>query len=66
MLSCTDIKPKVMFYCKEDQGQIDTLQHLLEDEQLQAIRERLEKANMRKGFNCLFYGTPGTGKTETA
>jgi hypothetical protein len=66
ILSCTDIKPKVMFYCKEDQGQIDTLQHLLEDEQLQAIRERLEKANMRKGFNCLFYGTPGTGKTETA
>ena len=66
ILSCTDIKPKVMFYCKEDQGQIDTLQHLLEDEQLQAIRERLEKANLRKGFNCLFYGTPGTGKTETA
>ena len=66
ILSCTDIKPKVMFYCKEDQGQINTLQHLLEDEQLQAIRERLEKANMRKGFNCLFYGTPGTGKTETA
>ena len=66
MLSCTDIKPKTMFYCKEDQGQIDTLQHLLEDEQLQAIRERLEKANLRKGFNCLFYGTPGTGKTETA
>ncbi len=66
MLSCTDITPKVMFYCKEDQGQIDTLHHLLEDEQLQAIRERLEKANLRKGFNCLFYGTPGTGKTETA
>ena len=66
MLSCTDIKPKAMFYCAEDQGQIDTLQHLLEDEQMQAIRERLEKANMRKGFNCLFYGAPGTGKTETA
>lgn len=38
---------------------------LLNDEQLQAIRERLEKANLRKGFNCLFYGGPGTGKTET-
>lgn len=66
MLSCNDIKPKSLFYSAEDQSQIDTLQHLLEDEQLQAIRERLEKANMRKGFNCLFYGTPGTGKTETA
>ncbi|MCR5659388.1 MAG: ATP-binding protein [Bacteroidales bacterium] len=66
ILSCNDIKPKALFYSAEDQGQIDTLQHLLEDEQLQAIRERLEKANLRKGFNCLFYGGPGTGKTETA
>ena len=66
ILRCNDIKPKSLFYCAEDQGQINTLQHLLEDEQLQAIRERLEKANLRKGFNCLFYGSPGTGKTETA
>ena len=66
MLRSIDIKPKALFYSAEDQGQIDTLQHLLEDEQLQAIRERLEKANLRKGFNCLFYGAPGTGKTETA
>ena len=66
ILHCNDIKPKSLFYCAEDQGQINTLQHLLEDEQLQAIRERLEKANLRKGFNCLFYGGPGTGKTETA
>ena len=66
ILSCNDIKPKALFYSAEDQGQIDTLHHLLEDEQLQAIRERLEKANLRKGFNCLFYGAPGTGKTETA
>lgn len=66
ILHCNDIKPKALFYSAEDQGQINTLQHLLEDEQLQAIRERLEKANLRKGFNCLFYGGPGTGKTETA
>ncbi len=66
VISCNDIKPKSLYYSAEDQGQIETLQHLLEDEQLQAIRERLEKANLRKGFNCLFYGTPGTGKTETA
>ena len=66
MLHCNDIKPKALFYSAEDQGQINTLQHLLEDEQLQSIRDRLEKANLRKGFNCLFYGGPGTGKTETA
>ena len=66
IVKCSDIQPKKLFYSSEDKGQIDTLQHLLEDDQLQAIRERLEKANLRKGFNCLFYGAPGTGKTETA
>ena len=60
------IKPKTLYYCAEDQGQIDTLKGLLEDKQLKAIRKRLEAANLRKGFNCLFYGLPGTGKTETA
>ena len=61
-----DIKPKPMYYCDEDEGQINTLFGLLEDKQLKTIRKRLEKANLRKGFNCLFYGAPGTGKTETA
>lgn len=60
------IKPKPLFYCAEDQEQIDTLQGLLGEKQLKAIRKRLEAANLRKGFNCLFYGLPGTGKTETA
>ena len=66
LIHSNDVKPKALFYCAEDQGQIDTLKGLLEDKQLKAIRKRLESANMRKGFNCLFYGLPGTGKTETA
>ena len=65
LIRCRTIQPKTLFYSAEDQGQIDTLKGLLEDKQLKAIRERLEAANMRKGFNCLFYGLPGTGKTET-
>lgn len=66
LISSKAIKPKSMFYSAEDQRQIDTLQGLLCDKQLKAIRKRLGAANMRKGFNCLFYGLPGTGKTETA
>ena len=30
ILHCNDINPKSLFYCAEDQGQIDTLQHLLD------------------------------------
>ena len=29
------------------------------------IQKRLRDANMRPGVACLFYGAPGTGKTET-
>ncbi len=65
IIHCKSIMPKPLFYSMEDQEQIDTLKGLLEDKQLKAIRKRLEEANMRKGFNCLFYGLPGTGKTET-
>ena len=65
LIRSKSIQPKTLFYCAEDQGQIDTLKNLLEDKQLKSIRKRLEAVNMRKGFNCLFYGLPGTGKTET-
>ena len=29
------------------------------------MTDRLSENGMRKGFACLFYGSPGTGKTET-
>ena len=66
LIQSSEIKEKQMFYSSEDQHQIDTLCRLLDDKQLRAIRKRLQQANLRKGFNCLFYGNPGTGKTETA
>ena len=39
---------------------------LLQPEQFEAIQHRLAESGMRKGFACLFFGAPGTGKTETA
>jgi len=60
------ISKKELFYTPEDNKQISSLSSLLTEEKIVAIRERLDKAGMRKGFCCLFYGAPGTGKTETA
>lgn len=59
------IKAKEMYYNATEQEQIDRLSHLLEQKNFEDVQSRLEKEGMRKGFACLFYGAPGTGKTET-
>ena len=59
------IKEKAMFYNAEEQQQIERLTSLLSQENLPTIQQRLEEQGLRKGFACLFYGAPGTGKTET-
>ena len=37
----------------------------MDEEHFQRIKNRLKETNFRSGFACLFYGAPGTGKTET-
>ena len=59
------IKAKDMFYNADDQEQIERLTSLLSQEHFSGVQERLVSEGMRKGFACLFYGAPGTGKTET-
>ena len=63
--SHTTIKEKSLFFNMTEQEQIQRLASLLSTENLPAIQQRLEEQGMRKGFACLFYGAPGTGKTET-
>lgn len=59
------IKEKPLFYNHSEQQQIQRLTSLLSQQNLPSIQQRLEEQGMRKGFACLFYGAPGTGKTET-
>lgn len=56
---------KKMYYPPHIQAQIDRLGDLLRPEQFKQVTERLKENGMRKGFACLFYGSPGTGKSET-
>lgn len=60
-----DIKEKPLFFNESEQQQIQRLSSLLSTDNLPSIQQRLEEQGMRKGFACLFYGAPGTGKTET-
>ena len=59
------IVEKQLFYGQSIQNQIDELEGLLDESHYQAITSRMKKAGFRCGFTCLFYGAPGTGKTET-
>ena len=62
----TEIVAKNLFYNKENNAQISRLKSLLEQESYRKTCERLKDRGLRSGFTCLFYGCPGTGKTETA
>lgn len=63
--SCKAIRKKEMFFNETEQEQIERLTSLLSKENFASVQQRLEEQKMRKGFACLFYGAPGTGKTET-
>jgi AAA+ superfamily predicted ATPase len=61
----TGIIPKELFYNKREQTEIAQLTSLLSQEKFSSVQKKLNESGMRKGFACLFYGAPGTGKTET-
>lgn len=60
-----EIIAKKMFYNSTEQHQVDRLKSLLENKQFASVCKKLKTRGMRTGFACLFYGKPGTGKTET-
>ena len=66
VIKAKDLTKKEMFYVEENRRQVDELHSFLAPEKYKEIRERMQKTGFRTGFACLFYGGPGTGKTETA
>ena len=60
-----DITCRQLFYDEKVEHQVEELASLLNEEHYQQILQRLQDKGFRCGFTCLFYGSPGTGKTET-
>lgn len=56
---------KKLIYNTSERSQIMELSSILSAERFCEIQSRLRSAGMRTGFCSLFYGSPGTGKTET-
>lgn len=65
LMNHMDIKEKPLFYNDAEEKQVAQITSMMSQTQLTAIQQRLEEQGMRKGVACLFYGAPGTGKTET-
>ncbi|MCQ2146007.1 MAG: ATP-binding protein [Bacteroidales bacterium] len=60
-----DIVGKNLFYTPGVQKQVSQLESMLDGDRMKRILTKLSDKGLRKGFACLFYGAPGTGKTET-
>lgn len=65
LLEPEKIIEKRLFYNDNTTMQINELRNILDHDRMNAIMNKLESKGMRRGFACLFYGSPGTGKTET-
>ena len=65
MLDASKLTEKQLFFPKDIQRQVEELGSFLQPENYQKIQERMKEKGFRYGFACLFYGSPGTGKTET-
>ena len=65
LLTVEQLKPKTLFYPEGIRQQVDELTSFLQPEVYRQIHKRMEEQGFRSGFACLFYGGPGTGKTET-
>jgi len=64
-LEATAIIPKELFYNQSEKRQVEQLKELMSKKRFDDIRSKMKEKGFRTGFSCLFYGGPGTGKTET-
>jgi hypothetical protein len=60
------ITEKELFYNPVEERQVSQLRELMSEQRFADIRSKMQEQKLRTGFTCLFYGSPGTGKTETA
>lgn len=59
------IEVKRLYYNAAEEEQIHRLAKLLSPGQFESLKVRLKERSMLQGATVLFYGGPGTGKTET-
>ena len=61
----TEIAKVKMFYNHSEEKQITMLHNALKESKYKELQTRLKQKNLPSGITSLFYGYPGTGKTES-
>ncbi len=65
LIKAGSLAEKTLIYNSSEQDQIGILSSILSESRFNEVQTRLRSVGMRPGFCCIFYGEPGTGKTET-
>ena len=65
LIKADTLAEKNLIYNASECDQIMELSSILSESRFNAVQTRLRTAGMRPGFCCIFYGAPGTGKTES-
>lgn len=65
LMDCIFIREKKLIYDEELEKQIMLFENCIEDSKYKVVKNRLQENNLPQGICALFYGDPGTGKTES-
>lgn len=65
LIKADSLAEKRLIYNADEHKQVSELSSILSENRFNEVQARLRSAGMRPGFCCIFYGAPGTGKTET-
>lgn len=65
IIAAETIQAKELFFNESESAQVSRLENLLDVENFKEVQKRLLSTGMRNGFNAIFYGAPGTGKTAS-
>ena len=65
LIKSNSLPEKKLIYNQSEQKQVEELSAILSSDRFCEVQSRLRNAGMRTSFCSLFYGSPGTGKTET-
>ena len=65
LIKFDSLTEKKLIYNAIEKTQIKELSSILSKKRFEEVQRRLKETGMRQGFCCIFYGRPGTGKTET-